>query len=211
MKKILYLALTASALFTACSKKSNTQPTPVATSVVIGGTTYPTVVIGTQTWTAVNYNGPGGENYNNSATNIPANGKLYTLAEAQAVTLPAGWELPTAADYNLLLKNIGGALQTTGDYSVNPTIALELMSTSGWTTGANGNNQLGFNAQPVGDYDAEAAQFLRAGTDAFFMINNTGAAIYDPLSVDVSQDQTEVAYFFGGLVYRLSVRFVKNN
>jgi uncharacterized protein (TIGR02145 family) len=211
MKKVLYLVVIAAA-FSACSKKNNTPPAPVPASVVISGTTYPTVVIGSQTWTSLNYNGPGGENYNNSATDIAADGKLYTMAEAQAITLPAGWRLPIAADYNQLLQGLGGTLvgSSPTNYGVSQTVALELMSASGWT-GDNGNNQLGFNARPVGYYSGSATQFLRAGTDAFFIISTTGIDINIPLSLDVSLDQTAVNYYMDGTDNRLSLRFVKDN
>lgn len=209
MKKILYLAFVAIITFTACSKKGNT-PAPVATTVVINGTTYPTVVIGSQTWTAVNYNGDGGLNYNNSATNIPADGKLYTPAEAAAITLPSGWRLPTAADYNNLFAGLGGVQNNTSNYGVSQAIALELMSTTGWTD-TNGNNKLGFNARPVGECNTSSNLFTRAGMDAFFMIDNPSQNVYTPLSVDVSADQTEVNYFFNNSGYHISVRFVKDN
>jgi len=68
MKKLLILTLVASATLFSCSKSSNTKPT-TANTVTINGTAYNTVTIGTQTWTAVNYNGAGGVNYNNSTTN----------------------------------------------------------------------------------------------------------------------------------------------
>ncbi|HEY8929091.1 MAG TPA: FISUMP domain-containing protein [Mucilaginibacter sp.] len=91
--------------FVSCSKKSDTRPND--NSVTINGTNYSVVAIGGQTWTSVNYNGEGGINYNNGSINNAADGKLYTIAEAQAIKLPKGWRLPTRDDFNKLLVSIG--------------------------------------------------------------------------------------------------------
>jgi len=105
MKKLLFPLFIITVIFTACSKKSNVvAPTNM---VYINGNDYSTVVIGNQTWTSVNYNGAGGVNYNNQATNNPADGKLYTLAEVNAIPLTGNWRLPTEDDYNNLLSSIG--------------------------------------------------------------------------------------------------------
>ncbi len=212
MKKLPFVCILAIAAFTSCSKKSNPNPKqPAPTSVTISGTSYSTVVIGNQTWTAVNYNGPGGVNYNNGA-NDPAYGKLYTFPEIQAVTLPSGWRLPTADDFNNLLIGFGGTKQSSGNYAVNQSAALKLMSTTGWTT-TNGNNQTGFNALPAGYFDG-ANLFEYLGTQTFFMIDiPSGQNPYIPLSFSVAPLQTTVDYFFNGFgnYYHESVRFVKDN
>ena len=139
MKKLLILTLVASATLFSCSKSSTSKP-QTANTVTINGTAYNTVTIGTQTWTTVNYNGDGGVNYNNSSTNVAANGKLYTLTEAKAITLPTGWALPTQDDYTTLLATSS---------------AFGLMSKSSWTTGG-GTDVSGFNALPVGYYHHNA-------------------------------------------------------
>jgi len=220
MKKILYQALVVAIAFTfiGCSKSSS-SPQPV--SVLVEGTVYPTVVIGSQTWTSLNYNGPGGENYNNSTTNIPLFGKLYTLEEARAIPLPKGWELPTAADYNLLLKNAGGVPQTrdvngvtviSSNYMVGSFSAVELMSTSRWQ-GTNGNNQLGFNAQPAGDGAADTQNFYSLYSSAFFIVNDFTAnnSHYLAVQISCSPPQAAISDYDLGIDFRGSVRFVKNN
>ena len=208
MKKIFLVHVIALITLAGCSKKGN-SPAPVPTSVVIAGTTYPIVTIGSQTFTAINYNGPGGENFNNSDTNVPADGKLYTMAEAQAITLPAGWRLPVAADYNKMLKDLGGTFfSNSTNYTVPESVALQLMSTTGWNQ-TQGNNQLGFNARPVGYF---FVQFAGAGDYAFFLCNTpqTGGN-NEPLSLEVTPGQTAVYPFVIGTVAKWTVRFVKDN
>src|ERR1700742_3793344 len=100
MKQLILIFLLAIGSFYSCSKKSDNQPGS-ANTVIIENTSYRTVSIGSQTWTAVNYNGPGGTNYDTDPNN-PAYGKLYTFAEAQAITLPPGWRLPTKDDFTKL-------------------------------------------------------------------------------------------------------------
>jgi uncharacterized protein (TIGR02145 family) len=152
MKKLLLLAATALTLFS-CSKSSNNDATPTppaATSITISGNDYPIIKIGSKTWTTVNYNGTGGVNYAFSTTNNATNGKLYTLAEAKAITLPTGWRLPTSQDFVDLLKAAGTtSTNSDGDITIDGTASTKLRSTSGWTY-INGTNSLGFNAYPTG-------------------------------------------------------------
>ncbi len=147
----------------------------------------------------------------NSATNIPADGKLYTLDEAEAIVLPAGWRLPTTADYNQLLIGIGGVAENLGSLAYQAQ-ALELMSTTGWTDN-NGNNKLGFDAVPAGEYSEGASQFIYEGTAAFFLIDTPPDqnGIVNPLSLNFSGGQAQVNYYTSGPSSRMSVRFVKSN
>jgi hypothetical protein len=67
MNKLLLGALTAFILLNSCGKNNGSDPEPAPTEtkeVTINGTVYPAVKIGTKTWTAVNYNGANGVNYN---------------------------------------------------------------------------------------------------------------------------------------------------
>lgn len=157
MNKILTSLAFVSILLSACSTKSNdptpnNDPTPSGI-VTINGTNYGTVVIGGQTWTAVNYNGPGGVNYGNSSTNSSSLGKLYTFDEAEAVVLPAGWRVPTQDDFQTLEFQEDGKA---------------LMSKTSWTIGG-GNDSSGFSAKPAGYYNKSA--FKGKGTDAVFIAN----------------------------------------
>ncbi|OKS85673.1 FISUMP domain-containing protein [Mucilaginibacter polytrichastri] len=152
MKKIALLALTALTLFSCSKGGSNdaTPTTPTPTSVTISGTDYPIVKIGTKTWTSSNYNGDGGVNYAFSTTNNATYGKLYTMAEAKAISLPTGWRLPTRQDFIDLLKAAGTtSTNSDGDITIDGTASTKLRSVTVWTY-INGTNTLGFNAYPVG-------------------------------------------------------------
>jgi uncharacterized protein (TIGR02145 family) len=201
MKKIIFLCFIAVTVLYSCSKKS--EPNPGPDSIVIEGTAYPTVAIGTMTWTSQNYDGPGGVYYNNNASNSRTNGKLYTFSEANAVQLPAGWRLPNQNDYSYLIymaRSSGHAL----------------MSKSGWTIGG-GIDSLGFNAIPVG-YEKEgmftgqsyyavfitptvAATVPGLGTFAVFQGNYSGGTYTYAFLTDILTDSTD----------RGSLRFVKDN
>ncbi|MBL4677654.1 MAG: hypothetical protein JKY70_15850 [Mucilaginibacter sp.] len=126
-------------LLTSCSKPSS-QPKPIEpddpNSVTIDGTKYPVIKYGNQRWTVVNYNGSGGANYNDSPSNDPKYGKLYTHNEALAIKLPNGWRLPTTNDYQILITPYQSNIK-------------DLMSKTGWIEKL-GTNELGFNVFPVG-------------------------------------------------------------
>jgi len=127
-----------------------TTPTTTTSTVTINGIDYSTVVIGTQTWTTINYNGTGGANFNNSSTNNPVYGKFYTLTEANAVQLPTGWRVPTNVDIAKLVTYLGGTANTQGNIIGDATAATKWMSKDSWTNGS-GTKTTGFNAYPGGD------------------------------------------------------------
>lgn len=157
MKKILCLTLSATIFMASCSKKADVIQTPTTDKVTLNGSDYATIKIGTQTWTSVNYNGTGGVNYNGGTTNDAFNGKLYTIAEAKAITLPTGWRLPTSDDFTKL-------------YTAQSSDAKSLMAKTTWTT-ANGTNTSGFNAVAAGYYSN--SKYDGAGTDAVFITSST--------------------------------------
>lgn len=215
MKKLMYIALAAAAALTSCTKNNNDRHSPrvkVSAPVTINSTVYPTTVIGTQTWTALNYNGPGGEDYTNG-TNDTTYGKLYTWDEAKAIALPAGWRLPTQADFINIMSAIG-EVEVNGNYVPSGYEPATLMSPSNWTN-ANGSNTTNFKAEPAGFYNQVSAnnqQFNGKGTTALFIsatpyLNN---GTY-PFTFVVGPYR---AGFLNLLVLptdRASVRFVKDN
>ena len=216
MKKLLYFAFITGILFTACSKKNDTTPKP-DNSVTINGTAYSTGVIGSQTWTSANFNGPGGVNYNNDAANNAAYGKLYTVAEAKAISLPAGWRLPTGNDFVLLLVAIGKNASThIGSYYGDDPSGLKLMATTDWQFFGSGSNSTGFNALPAGFYNniynGGTPGFAGKGDYALFL-TSTGVNLPDNFYIYKINPNPE--FGFGGyIIYatdRASVRFVKDN
>lgn len=209
---ILSISIVA-ALFFSCSKGSNKPQQSQGATITINGTAYPTVVIGTQTWTSLNYNGPGGVNYDNGANN-PAYGKLYTWTEAQAISLPTGWRLPTESDFNNLMIAIGAQNLGNGSYLSSGTEPLQLMSKTGWST-TNGTNTLGFNAEPAGYYNQVTSgnqQFSNEGSAALFLsatplMPHTLA----PFSFIIGSGNAQLTDLVILSTDAASVRFVKDN
>jgi len=200
MKKILCLALSATILLASCSKKADVTPTQNTDKVTINGSDYATVKIGTQTWTAVNYNGSGGVNYNGSTTNDAVNGKLYTIAEAKAIALPTGWRLPTSDDFTKL-------------YTAQSSDAKALMAKTTWAT-ANGTNTSGFNAVAAGYYSN--SKYDGTGTDATFITSSTLVQYQGiPASFNIFQENGTTSATLSDMVKlstdRGSLRFVKDN
>jgi len=204
---IIPIIVCANLLFFACSKKQGNSPQPTNT-VTINAASYSTVVIGSQTWTSVNYNGPGGENYNNGSNSV-IYGKLYTETEAKAIPLPAGWRIPTQNDYTNFFPAIGATLGANGVYQFPTNDIFKLMSKTGWLT-QEGTDSLGFNAEPAGylynntfsSLGAEA-RFL---TSTFNLPNGHGNL--------VTFSVASYSLYFPALPYatdRASLRFVKDN
>jgi uncharacterized protein (TIGR02145 family) len=219
MKQTFLLALITGFLITSCSKSSNNNPTPTPTptnTVTIDGTSYSTVTIGTQTWTAVNYNGTGGLNYGNSTTNIPANGKLYTLAEAQAITLPTGWRLPSSDDYKTLLTAVGSTQAVDGSYVVNASTIAKLLAKTSWSS-LTGTNSSGFNVLAVGYNHHDT--FQGSDSTAAFLTTSTLMEFNVPIPATfvISEYQFDYGSYVGFSDYvvattdRASIRFIRSN
>jgi uncharacterized protein (TIGR02145 family) len=190
-----------------CSKGSNNPTNNQAPNTVsIGGTTYSTVVIGSQTWTTANYNGAGGENYN-SGPNNPSYGKLYTEAEAQAIVAPSGWRLATKADFDNLFIAIGANQLGNGAFSFPLGCEFKLMTTTDWTT-QNGTNDLKFNAEPAGCF--AGGSFKGQGMEAMFLSSTiiNAAPVVLIVSVDLI---TTSELLLPNATDRGSLRFVKDN
>jgi uncharacterized protein (TIGR02145 family) len=144
-------------------------------SVTCGGETYPTVVIGTQTWLAKNLNyavkdskcyGEGGEviiDYDEDDNPItktlsPAEvqdncvkyGRLYSWPTAMTVC-PSGWHIPSNADWDKLYRYADGTSGTSSPYD-SPTAGKHLKAQSGWNpySGIEKLDTWGFSALPGG-------------------------------------------------------------
>ena len=216
MKKLFTLVIVVTTAFSACSKKNN-EPIPLNlkssdSTVTIAGDVYPVVKIGTQTWTSVNYRGPGGifntgylDGYN------VQHGKLYTPQEASQITLPAGWRLPTYDDYLNLMITRGARQNSDGSYSATLAVAQSLMATFGWDEGG-GNNYSGFTALPTGFYHLN--NFYGTGNGASFLHSSIEGTPPD-LGFTIGPGPDGKPFIYLGIVLldedRCSVRFVKGN
>lgn len=233
--------LSAASLLTiaSCSKSKN-EPEQLKNEITISGTAYPTVVIGTQTWTTVNYNGNGGVNYNNGA-NDPTVGKLYSYQELQALlNLPAGWRVPTEADAKKMMRYLGTTINTSGgqwdgEEHLSAEKSKKITSKATWATiSISGNNETGLNIYPNGNYFPTSnpttnPEYNNKGTEGSFWLStkdNNRDALYLEVSFskwDASYDNWSTAnpllatYIVGTTAYEVgfsekrSIRFVKDN
>lgn len=221
MKILSLAAISTVILLSSCSKKGN--PTPAAAviqtgHVVINGSTYPTVVIGKQTWTSFNYLGGTGALASSDATY----GNYYTLEQAAQITLPTGWRIPTRADVNNLLVNFTSNKNTAGDYSGDLSVARALADTAHFHSLGAPTNSSGFSAYAGGDYDLTNKIFNNQVIDAAFLTSTTGTVnstsvnyIFAIASDGVSIGQSPVGYYSGidynSAPFAYSLRFVKDN
>lgn len=225
---LLMLSAVMLLIVASCSKSSDSpEQEQSKNEITVNGTAYATTVIGTQTWTTVNYNGTGGVNYNDGANDIRV-GKLYTLAESKAIILPLGWRLPSRDDYNRLLGTLGETAKNSyGFYSPSAAITRKLMATLSWNN-FSGTNESGFTCLAAGifrdlqrtidpgfNYKGTETAFI---TTSFFTEYGIG---WDkiPVAFDIYLETlngaTEVhAGFSDSIVQnsdRGSIRFVKDN
>jgi len=215
MRNLFYLCSILFITFGSCSKKKDT---PKPSQVTIGGQAYNTVIIGSQSWTTKNYDGPGGVFYNNDAANVTIYGKLYTFAEASSIALPSGWRLPTADDFKLLYTYEGGQLQYQFDTPLHPDLGLvKLMSSTGWAE-TYGTNSSGFNAVGGGWYLPIATNnFEWLGYQGLYLTTTGDANLSFGHYIYFIHNNSNDAYnHIGFLTYfddhtSVSVRFVKDN
>src|SRR5688572_16155172 len=130
--------------FTACDREDDKKVSPKPT-VTIHGSDYPTVEIGTQTWTSANYAGPGGVAFD-AENSKPEYGRYYSKAELEAIALPEGWRIPTQEDYKKLAQSYGITIPS--QIADTEKIA-SLISETNWNN-ASGTNISGFTAYPAG-------------------------------------------------------------
>ena len=161
-------------------------------SVLYGGQTYKTVVIGTQTWMAenLNYNPGTGRAlcYNNQASNCTTYGRLYDWSTAMALPsscndnycevqarhkgiCPDGWHLPNDSELQTLVDFAGGS-ETAGG---------KLKATSGWNNNSNGTDEYGFAALPgsigVSDGTGKTVYFSGLGGGGYWWKANESTDI----------------------------------
>jgi uncharacterized protein (TIGR02145 family) len=134
-------------IINACGGDGNSSSLGGDSGVTYEGETYPTVVIGTQTWFAknLNYNANGSRCYGDNPDNCTKYGRLYDWAAANTAC-PTGWHLPYEAEWQALIEAIGG-------YS---NAGAKLKAKSGWNGGGVGTDSFGFSALPGGTAGANA-------------------------------------------------------
>lgn len=177
-----------------------TEPTTVS----IGGKSYSIVKIGAQSWISANYSGAGGSYFSESAPKTEY-GKLYTYAEAMAVTPPAGWRLPTKEDYQTLLQTAGITL--TDNKSTDAAAIKKLQSVDGWSAGHKGTNETKFNAFPAGYF---AGTGFNAEGDVTVLWTSSKTTGNLPYFLVISKAEIELDTE-EATTQKFSVRFVKAN
>jgi len=133
------------------------------------GQTYDIVNIGGQVWFAenLNFEVPNSWWYENDSVNGNVYGRLYTW-EAALEACPPGWHVPTDEEWKDLEMFLGmSQSQADGTGLRGTDEGTKLKSTSGWISGGNGTNIVGFNAIPAGRGD-DGEAFERLGSDGYW-------------------------------------------
>lgn len=207
------------------------------TSVVIGGRSYRTTMIGDQEWMAENldwqFSGltmstsanpiapsadtgtdPVGWYYNNDTSYATKCGMLYNFyAAARAAELVGdGWAVPDSFNSGRLTRYLSNKYST-GSGSPNYQPALKAIDNSvdgNWPTGWNGTNELKFNMRPVGTL--LGSNFSDYGTKARLWGNWPGVWVPSNNGT-MAFDQTGTGIttsYDAAQYYGLSVRLVRN-
>ena len=123
------------------------------TSTSGGGGSYESVVIRGKTWMKKNLNVETANSwcYDDDPANCAKYGRLYTWAAAKSAC-PTGWKLPSRDDWDHLAESVGGTKSSNyGTYHDWLDAGKKLKSESGWNSGGNGTDDVGFSALPGGD------------------------------------------------------------
>ncbi|MFD0794013.1 FISUMP domain-containing protein [Mucilaginibacter litoreus] len=169
-RTLLTLSLLCTILFS-CSKKNENNP---SASLELNGRSYPTVKIGSQTWTTMNYDGPGG-------IASPRNdeydyGKYYSEKEMLAIKLPDGWRVPSKEDFVKLMKSQGELTIDVPEVTATDADGAKVLkAASSWYLP--GDNSSGFNILPGGYYQSFSKEFLEYKGMAYFWTTTSGPAL----------------------------------
>ena len=153
--------------------------------------TYNTIVIGEQEWFAQNLNYETNNSwcYWNNSSICDEYGRLYTW-DAATSACPDGWHLPTDDEWKQLEMFLGMSqleADSTGWRGADE--GKKIKSTTGWYSGGNGTDEVGFSALPGGNYFANG-YFINLGQHGYWWSATekyTTAAWYRLLSWDYYQ------------------------
>ncbi len=163
------------------------------------GKTYKTVVIGTQTWMAVNlnyYTSVGSWCYESNTGNCELYGRLYNEETARR-SCPKGWHLPGDAEWDILNDYLGGD------------VGHKLKSVSGWNSNGSGSDAYGFTAIPGGYRSFNDMNFNYMGSYGFWWSSTESSAI-GAWSRYISNDHREMYRIGSDNKNGFSVRCLKN-
>jgi uncharacterized protein (TIGR02145 family) len=215
MKLNLTLIIAVCIGVSSCHKNDNMPKPPVqktsgaSTPVTVDGVSYPTAIIGTQTWTTMDYKGTGALVF----SFFKDTAYLYTYPKAMNITPPAGWRLPTAEDFSVLCTYLGGIPDNRG-YGTVTGAQTEQLTTSDWEEVA-GNNKTLFGAKPVGVFFSSIPVYNGGGVEVGYW--STTPLGTEQLCFFMSIIGTTGAFYqYGSLQNSLptdaySIRFVKDN
>lgn len=199
--KLLSTALAFIAVLCAACHDDDADVKP-ETSVVIGGKEYPTIRIGSQIWTAINYDGPGGTPYD-VENSIPEYGKYYLEEELASITLPQGWRIPSKDDYTKLAEFYNIPVPS----NMEATEKLRsLISATKWNN-VTGTNASGFNAYPAGYTYGDAAPI--GGDISEFWTSDGVTFSIQEAGEDLSSLRVLFYQSNNNPGFRFNVRFVK--
>ena len=199
--KVIVFA-TATLTLVVCSNKehlvnSDETASIVSSSLVYGGQTYKTVVIGKQTWMAENLNfktSAGSWCYGGADSNCTIYGRLYNYDTAMTVC-PVGWHLPGVAEWDTLEAVAG----------VNKLVNLK--SKTMWKP-KSGTDSLGFTALPGGYRDSTI--YLYGGEFGYWW-TATSSGKSDAFSRNMYFTGVGVFHGLSLQSYGFSVRCLKNS
>lgn len=170
--------------------------------VSIDGEQYTVVQIGNQLWTAENYHGSGGVEYD-ALNSRPEYGKYYLKSELDAIPVPSGWRVPTVEDFTALAQSQGVPVpsQLAHGESIKT-----LISKTKWNN-ASGTNASGFNAYPA-NYVFNNSQPIEGDIAEFWAADGTTFSIQEA-GAELSTLRVTL-YMSNDPGYRFNVRFVKD-
>ena len=189
--------------------------------VTYEGETYPTVVIGEQTWFAknLNYNASGSKCYDNSPANCTKYGRLYDWATAMGLPAdcnsnscssqiqdkhkgicPDGWHIPSSEDWIALSFYV-----VTDSDCFCCCEQSKLKAKSGWNN-FNGTDQYGFAALPGGNGFSDG-NYGYVGNYGFWWSSHEGGSGVEIVEMGTHE---EIQWSNGSKVVSYSVRCIKD-